>query len=99
MITHHKRVVGGELKQILIIKKNGIFEDYNWCAVTEQYAGEELRDDEMIEISLDEFREIACEHNLLNTDVISVSSVSRNLVSIVPGIPHCLDSLSEHGYL
>jgi hypothetical protein len=99
MITHHKRVVDGELKQILIIKKNGIFEDYNWCAVAEQYTGEELKEDEMVEISLDEFRDIACEHNLLNTDVISVSSDARNLVSIVPGIPHSLDSLSAHGYL
>lgn len=99
MVTHHKRVVGNELRQLLIIKKNGIFEDYNWCAVTEQYSGEELKDDEIFEITLQEFEELVREHKLLNTDVISVSSDARNLVLISPGTPHSLDLLSAHGYL
>lgn len=65
MLTYNKRIVNGVIVQIctIIRVKNTI--RYDWFTATTTYYGEGVRPDELTEITLEEFTDIAAKYNSL----------------------------------
>lgn len=78
-MTFYKRILSGVVAQLFTITPKGNTESYNWFEAERKFYGEGLKKGELIPITLDEFKEIACKYNCLSApEPLSVPSSSHS---------------------